>query len=201
VLRRLPVGSVDAALVAALKSGQPDAPAALVEHYGRYVERLVARVMGFDPEVPDLVQEVFVRALECVHDLKDPYSLKGWLGSLAIFTARAWMKRRRFRRRWLRFLPPQELPETASISASPEANETLARTYQALDKLPPDERIAFALRFVDGMQLADVASMVGVSLATIKRRLVRAERRFLDTARRDPLLRERIAMGERWRDR
>jgi RNA polymerase sigma-70 factor (ECF subfamily) len=47
-----------------------------------------------------------------------------------------------------------------------------------MGKLPADERVAFALRFIDGMELTAVATACNVSLATIKRRLSRAQRTF-----------------------
>ena len=51
-----------------------------------------------------------------------------------------------------------------------------------LDRLPVDERIPFALRAIDGMDLREVASACGVSVPTVRRRLARAERRFFALA-------------------
>jgi RNA polymerase sigma-70 factor (ECF subfamily) len=173
----------------------------LVDRYGRYVERLLVRVVGLTPDVPDLLHEVFTRALERVHEIKQPDALKGWLGSLTIFTARAWLRNRRFRRTWLRFLPPEEVPDPVAPVLEPDVQDALRRVYRVLEHLPVDERIAFGLRFMDGMGLRETAELCGVSPATIKRRLSRAEARFLADAGRDPLLRERIERGERWRSR
>jgi RNA polymerase sigma-70 factor (ECF subfamily) len=193
VVRLLPVAHTDAALVAALKGREAGASALLFDRYGAYVERLVVRVVGLDPEVPDLIHEVFARALEGIHGLRESSALKGWIGSIALFTARVFLRNRRTRRRWLRFLAPHDLPEMAATIVSPEVSETLKRTYAILDALPTDERIAFALRFVDGMELTQIAEIAGVSLATIKRRLGRARELFWDAAGKDPLLREHIA--------
>jgi RNA polymerase sigma-70 factor (ECF subfamily) len=41
--------------------------------------------------------------------------------------------------------------------------------------MPAAERVAFCLRYVDGKQLAEVAELCDCSLATIKRRLQKAE--------------------------
>jgi RNA polymerase sigma-70 factor (ECF subfamily) len=191
----------DAPLVAALCSGHPGAPGTLVDRYGRYVERLLVRVVGLTPDLPDLLHEVFTRALERVHEIQQPESLKAWLGSLTIYTARAWLRNRRFRRRWLRFLPPAEVPDAVAPDPEPEVQDALRRVYRVLENLPVDERVAFSLRFMDGMGLRETAELCGVSLATIKRRLGRAEARFLADAGTDPLLRERIERGERWRSR
>lgn len=194
----MPIPEQDAGLVAALRAGHPGAPATLVDRYGTYVERLLVRVVGLRREVPDLLQEVFTRAIESVHDIKQPEALKGWMGSLTIFTARAWLRNQRFRRTWLRFLPPEELPEPSTPAFEPEIHDTLRRVYRVLENLPIDERTAFTLRFMEGLGLRETAELCGVSSATIKRRLGRAETRFVADARRDPLLSERMARGQRW---
>ncbi|HMI84165.1 MAG TPA: RNA polymerase sigma factor [Polyangiaceae bacterium] len=200
VVRLLPVVHTDAVLVASLQAREAGASELLFDRYGAYVERLIVRAVGLDPEVPDLIHEVFARALEGIRSLQESSALKGWIGSIALFTARAFLRNRRTRRRWLSFLAPHDLPDTAATIVSPEVSETLQRTYAVLDTLPADERIAFALRFVEGMELAHIAEMAGVSLATIKRRLVRAQELFWDAAGKDPLLREHIA-DERTRNR
>jgi RNA polymerase sigma-70 factor (ECF subfamily) len=48
------------------------------------------------------------------------------------------------------------------------------------------------------MQLTEVAAACRVSLATVKRRLARAEKRFVDAAKDHPALSERLAHGGRW---
>ncbi len=201
VVHVLPFARDDAALVAALQARQPGTPAILVDRYGGYVERLLTRVVGVDSELPDLIQDVFVQAIFNLKDLRDPSAVKQWLGSLAINTAHSWIRRRRLRRRWVRFDAPSEMPEMKAAVAGPEVNQMLKRTYEILDTLATDERIAFALRFVDGAELTQVADLCGVSLATIKRRLARAEKNFLEAARNDPLLRERVEQSPRWRDK
>jgi RNA polymerase sigma-70 factor (ECF subfamily) len=197
----LPFARNDAELVAALRAGEPGTPAMLVDRYGSYVERLLARVVGIDAELPDLMQDVFVRAISNLKDLRDPAVVKQWLGTLAINTAHVWIRRRRLRRRWVRFESPHDIPEPHAAAAGLEVNQMLRRTYEILDSLPADERIAFALRFVDGMDLREITELTGVSLATVKRRIVKAEKRFLAVARQDPLLQDRVESSPRWRDR
>jgi RNA polymerase sigma-70 factor (ECF subfamily) len=188
----------DAALVGALKARRADAADQLFERYGDYVERLIVRVLGMDGEVPDLINEVFARAFERVDQLQDATALKGWLGSIAIFTARTFLRDRRSRRRFLGFFAPEDLPEVPVRSAPLECSLALTRTYAVLTLLAPDERIAFALRFIDGMSLGEVAEVMDVSVGTVKRRLGSAQQRFVREAERDPLLKELIVNSERW---
>jgi RNA polymerase sigma-70 factor, ECF subfamily len=188
----------DAALVVALRAGSSEAADQLFERYGDYVERLIVRVLGFDGEVPDLINEVFARAFERIQQIEDGTALKGWLGSIAIFTARTFLRDRRSRRRFLGFFAPEELPEIPFRSAPVECSLALSRTYQVLAMLAPDERIAFALRFIDGMSLGEIAQVMAVSLGTVKRRLTRAQQRFVRVAERDPLLKELVENSQRW---
>ena len=102
-------GLRDSELVASLQLGRPEARAALFDAYGEYVERLLIRVLGRDPEIEDLLHDVFVRALANIRKLRDPSRLKAWLGRMTVFVARGALRRRR-RGKWLVFMPAQELP-------------------------------------------------------------------------------------------
>ncbi len=187
----------DAALVSALLQGSAEAPAALYDRYSGFVDRVLIRVLGSDPELRDLLHEVFAEALSCIHKLNDPTRLKSWIAQIAVYTARGAIRRRR-RGRWLKFRPPEAVPEQATEGT---ATETLMlnRVYALLEKLPTEERIAFSLRRLEDMELRDAASAMNVSLATFKRRLSKAEARFLKLAMRDPFLADRALASRRTR--
>jgi RNA polymerase sigma-70 factor, ECF subfamily len=196
-LVRLPVAASDAVVVAALRAHEAAGGATLYDRYHRHVLRVLIRVLGPDADVGDLVQDVFVEAIDCIDKLEDPEALRGWLASIAVFRARAEI-RRRTRARWFPLFANDDLPEKCAPALHPELDEAVRATYRALAKLPADERIAFALRFIDGMQLTDVARACRVSLATIKRRLSRAERRFSAITRTMPELSEWVNGGAAW---
>ncbi len=188
----------NAALVAGLVRGEASAWNELVDRFGPDVERLVGGALGVDSDLADIVQDVFVRVMERIHQLRDPAALRSWIASVAVFAARGHIRRRR-RWRWIRFLAPADIPDVPATTANPENHALLHSTYKLLDTLPENERMAFSLRFISEMELTEVAAACGVSLATIKRRLTRAEAHFLEGARKDPALSERIERGERWR--
>jgi RNA polymerase sigma-70 factor, ECF subfamily len=186
----------DAALVAALTSDDPTARAEIFDRYAPQVQRVLARVLGHDSELADLLHEVFVRALTQIDRLDDPSALKAWLTSIAVFTAREHI-RRRMRGRWLRFFASEDLPDIPFLAAGEEVRESLRATYAVLDRLGVDDRIAFSLRFIEGLDLGEVAAACCVSLNTIKRRLARAEKRFLALAQREPSLHDWLEGGTR----
>jgi RNA polymerase sigma-70 factor, ECF subfamily len=190
----LPAPESDELLVLSLRAHHPDAGTQLFDRYAPHVRRVLVRVMGPDSEILDLVHDVFVTALESVNRLIDPKALRAWLTQIAVFTARARI-RRRVRGRILRFLPFSELPEPELPPADFEASQAMQAVYRVLGGLDTDQRIAFALRFVAGMELTEVAASCGVSLATIKRRLSRAQANFTHLAEKEPALSEWLALA------
>ena len=85
-------------------------------------------------------------------------------------------------------MPSEELPEPAASLPDPTQLEALRSLYKVLDRLGVDDRMALVLRFATGMTLTETAQACGVSLATIKRRLSRAEKALLRWAETEPAL-------------
>jgi RNA polymerase sigma-70 factor (ECF subfamily) len=187
----------DAALMQALRTGHPGAAAVFYDQHSAHVHRTLRAVLGADEEIPDLLQEVFIRALDRIAKLRDIERVRSWLGTIAIFVARAQI-RRRARRSWLRVFSPERTQPSYQDQPASEARLALREVYDVLDGLPVNERMAFVLRFIDGMTLHDAAEACNTSLATIKRRLARAEKQFLAEARKRPALVHWLEDGTRW---
>jgi RNA polymerase sigma-70 factor (ECF subfamily) len=193
----------DSALLVALRAHHPGAKAAFFHRHAAYVERVITRVIGFDRELADIVQDVFLNALSSIHTLRDAAALRPWLAQVATRTARK-VLRTRSRRRWLRLFVDQadeKNAERVTTSTDLATLRALRAVYAVLEALPTDEHIAFALRFIEGMEITEVAAACRVSLSTAKRRLQQAERRFIDEAQRRPELTEWLERGERWKSR
>lgn len=138
---------------------------------------LAFRLMGRDGDTDDLVQEAFARAFVSLHRLKEPQAFAGWLRSILVRAASVMLRRRRvfarlgFGRRALEI----DLDTIVSRSASPEESLELRRVYAAVEKLPAELRLALVLRRVDELSLEEIADLTGASVATVKRRVARAE--------------------------
>jgi RNA polymerase sigma-70 factor (ECF subfamily) len=184
----------DAVLVNEIKRGAPGATTMLFDRYARHVERLVWSLLGPESESEDILHEVFIRAFEGIHGLEDAAKLKGWLTGITVFTSREWI-RRRTRRRWLRFM--DEVPEVPQVSASEEVGEATRAVYGVLSEMDADDRIVFTLRYIEGLELTEVAAATNVSLATVKRRLSDVGKRFVNRAKHFEALRPWLEAG-RW---
>ena len=187
--RRAPIAFVgdEAGLLEGLKRAEPGAQATFFDAYEPAVRRVLARILGVGDELCDAMQECFFRAFRSIEAVEDPKALKSWAMRVAVNVALDQLRQRR-RRRWLVLVGADSWREPSVPTASNELRAVLRATYRVLDRLPGEERVVFALRRIDGMELADVARVCGVSLATVKRRLSRAEDRFFSLAKRRPEL-------------
>jgi RNA polymerase sigma-70 factor (ECF subfamily) len=181
----------DAELVDAFLRSDLRAPSALWDRFYPLVRRVLARAVGPGQDVEDLVQEVFLRLYRKLPALRDPSSLKSFVLSIATRVVQTELRVRWFRR-WLGLFDDGELPEHAADDTDLEAREALDRFYRILDRMSAKHRTAFVLRYVEGLELVDVAEALGVSLATIKRWLPRIAKRVFAQAERDPILRAYI---------
>jgi RNA polymerase sigma-70 factor (ECF subfamily) len=176
-------------LVHALRIGEQGAPGELFDRYGMAIQRVLLRIVGDDPEGSDLLHDTFLRALDHISELRNPRALKSWLNKMAVFTAQEWIRERR---RMGQPQSPDSTPERQSVSPTPESRQAVRAFYAIMDRLPEEERAAFILRFVEEMELTEVAEACGVSLSTARRRIRRAEQRFIRLLPQFPALEERI---------
>ena len=198
-------GATDADIAVALRgdAGAADARKStaavmLFDRHARHVERLLFSLLGPEPDAEDLLHEVFLRAIEGIRDLEDPSKLRSWLTGISVHTAREHI-RRRVRRRWLSFVADvPEPPPTHARVASEEITEATRCTFEVLRGMSADDRVLFSLRFIEGLEMGEIAVACDVSLSTAKRRLKDAERHFLSRARRFPALAPWIEEGGRW---
>jgi RNA polymerase sigma-70 factor (ECF subfamily) len=96
------------------------------------------------------------------------------------------------------FSAPEDLPEIELPGASDEVRSAVGAFYETLARLPIDERVAFSLRYVEGMELTEIAWATETSLSTVKRRLRAADDRFTKLASGRSELVHLLEEGNRW---
>jgi RNA polymerase sigma-70 factor, ECF subfamily len=169
-------GPSDAALAELLRSGSRDAAGAVYDRFSAQVNRWVWRLLGADPEHNDIVQQVFMRILRSGPRLREADKLVPWVHAITVNAVHGELRRRQVRRFFLRDSAPA--PLHGDFVREVEMRDLLVRAKNVIEKLPPGERIAFMLHYVDRHSTAEIAELCGYSLSTAKRRLARATRRF-----------------------
>jgi len=166
----------DASVADLLRSGSREAVAAVYDRFSAAVNRWVWRLLGADPDHDDIVQQVFVRILRAGPHLRESDKLGGWVHAITVNTVHGELRRRQVRRFFWRDSAPAKLH--GDFVHEVEMRDLLVRAKSVIDKLPPGERIAFMLHYVDRHSASEIAELCGYSLSTAKRRLAGAARRF-----------------------
>lgn len=165
-----PVGSAeDEALLRGLVAGDEGAFAELYLRHADAVARIAHRLVG-DGDLDDVVQETFLHAASRAGDLRDPRRLRAWLVTIAVRRAKRVLRRDRWRRRALavwRWVAPE--------AGDRRAQAAVEDLRSVLGTISPADRAAWTLNRVEGASLEETAAACGVSLATVKRRIARAE--------------------------
>lgn len=183
-LATAPDGADDVELVRAVLAGDAQARAAFFDQHAALVQRVLARLLGADGELEDLLHDVFVEAFAGLRGLRDARAIRAWLVGIAAHTARRCIRRRQ-RGRWLMFPGEGALPEPTT-PVGEEAYSELRTIQWLIAQLSVDEQLVLSLRWLEGMQVDEVAQACGLSHSTTKRRLAAAEKRFRALARRHP---------------
>jgi len=150
----------------------------LVEAEQAGLRRIAARLLRDEDEARDLVQTTFADAYERRGSLRDPAAARAWLRRILTTRALNHLRRRRLWRRVREIFGAGDAPEPAAPGPAPDALVMSARRLAAvsrfLDALPARQAAAFTLRYLEGLELGDVALAMGVGRGTVKTHLHRA---------------------------
>ena len=186
----------DAVLVNLAAVGCPEAHVAIWDRYAPLVRSIVRRSIRLESDVEDLVQEVFLQFYRSHTLLRNREALRAFIFAISL---RVTIREIRFRRaRKRERLTEHGGQATGSCFVPPadfEAREAVEGIRAMLDRLDPKDRTAFVLRHVEGLELSEVAGMLDMSLATVKRRLAKIAQRVNAMTRNDQRLVEYL--GER----
>lgn len=173
----------DQRVVDRVLNGEPELFELIMRRYNRRLFRIARSILLNDADAEDAVQDGYVRAYLKLGQFRGPDGFAGWLSR--IITNEALMRRRRE-------APHSEVTTTlerplsqeasmihsGSPAADPEGalHETqLQRLLEtAIDALPEHFRVAFVLREVEQLTVAETAACLGVESTTVKTRVHRA---------------------------
>lgn len=174
------------AIVRSLLTDRARGAALLFDRYERDVNRMVWRLLGADPDHDDVVQHIFCTIIGRITTLRDSEKLDQWVHAVTVNTVYAELRKRQVRRMFIASHPRE--PRLGDLIRDVETRDLLDHARALLDRMPPRERMVFVLHHVEGHTLSEVSELCGFSLATAKRRLSSADRRFGKMIQREPAL-------------
>ena len=169
-------GVSDATLVLASRRGDTQAFAQLVRRYRDHHARFATRLLGDQDDAEDVLQSVFVRAFKHLDKCNDPERFGAWLHRIVVNECRTHATRRN--QRELR-LVRDELVMEGLAQEVPDGDSALREAIDdAVALLPLDQREAFLMKHVEGLEYEQIAELTGVGVSALKMRVKRALERL-----------------------
>jgi RNA polymerase sigma-70 factor (ECF subfamily) len=152
--------------------------------------RQMRKLAGPRPDLEDLVQAAAERALRAWPRYEGRARLSTWSYGVAY---RTFLDHERWYRRWRRRFSSVEEPAERELADGPDGEAAaieVARArslHRALGLLPAPKRAVVVLHDLEGLDLAEVAAIVGANERTVRSRLRDARHRLLTLLKSDPL--------------
>ena len=154
----------------------------VVRVYRSRILRFLLSSLADRDAAESLTQECFLKAWSARHQFRGESSLSTWLTRIAVN-----LMRDHLRSRSLRFwqktrgssLDVMDISDWVPDGrSSPEslavARDSVAAVWRAVGDLSAQQRTVFVLRFVEEMELDEIAGTIGMNLSTVKSHLYRA---------------------------
>ncbi len=136
--------------------------------YERLLYHISYTMLRSDAVCADAVQEALLRAWQRRDTLQKRSAFRAWLCRILVNTCNDMLRRKN---------RVKEVELTEELPAQAESDAAL-QVREALDSLPPDQRAAVMLHYLEGWSVKEIASMLDVPPSTVKSRLMYARKRL-----------------------
>ncbi|MEA5018757.1 MAG: RNA polymerase sigma factor [Gordonibacter sp.] len=139
--------------------------------WGNAVYRLALSQTRSRADAEDVYQDVFLRLFNDRTDFQSAEHVKAWLLRVTVNRCRD-LTKSSWKRRTVAFDPQWDAPDT------PARNEEEADVWDAVGRLPEQQRAAVHLHYVEGYSTEEIARLMGCQPATTRTWLFRARARI-----------------------
>ena len=161
------------------KQGDEDAYAELVRRHSGGLHRAVARILADETEAWDVVQMAFLKAWQKLDRYDSRYSFSTWLYRIGTNLAIDLLRSRTSRDRAHKAGTEHRLRivgngEGAGLRAESQEADGILRKLVGV--LTPQQRSAFVLREMEGLDTSEVAEVLGCSATTVRNHIFQARK-------------------------
>jgi len=173
-------------------AGDEGACTRLVTDHQRMVYQLSLHLLGDHQEALDLSQEVFLRVFRTLSQFRGNSALRTWIYRIVVTQAsnrrRWWRRRHQSRQVGLdEYVATHgDLADSRTFARPDEVTaqrQAARRVWNALDRLPFDQRAILVLREIDGLRYEEIGVALGIAVGTVKSRLARAREHLREQLR------------------
>lgn len=171
----------DADLIARAAEGDHHAFVTLVERHRAMVYRIAYQYAGNPQDADDIAQDVFIKVHRSLSGFRQDAQFTSWLYRVAM-NACIDHGRRRTASVSLDGAQEERAFELPASDPGPEqrtyGREVRQAVEEAVNQLPPQQRLVFTMRHFEEMKLVDIADALGIAEGTVKRQLHSAVHRL-----------------------
>lgn len=169
-------------LIQRIRDGEREAFYQLIHPYERRVYAAAMAILRNEADADDCVQEAVLKAFKNIRQFRAEARFSTWLIQIAVNEAR--MRRRKERPHLVEPIDkeseegnytPRDFADWREIpSEALERKEVRQKLAEALATLDRKYREVFVLRDMEQLNIQETAEMLGISVASVKTRLLRA---------------------------
>lgn len=132
------------------------------------VMALTYRMTGDRDAASDLAQETFLRAWSEIAQYKGEGPVRSWIWKIAATRSLNYLESRSTRVRLEAKSAPDEISESPSAHREMEQEELRKGMLKFMETLPPQQRLAFDLRFYQQLSFEEMSVAMDRALGTVK---------------------------------
>lgn len=157
----------------------------IIDRYQGDIYRMIFYRIRARMDAEDLTQDVFIRVYRNISRIREPRKFRSWLFTIAVNRVNDYLRKKKVRSIFKSSDEGTEFqPDATQFRDQPEALEQVLKedfwrqVGQILKKLSRMEREVFLLRFLDNLNLNEIAQTLKKSESTVKTHLYRALAKF-----------------------
>ena len=161
-------------LIKRARAGDTAAFRQLVESYAGLTGRLAEIFLGERRAAEDVLQETWLDAWRSLGRFQPDKPFRPWICKLVANRCRMALRRGQFKTIPLDNLDLYALPAVEDAAGPVLRAETRAELHEALAELSPENRQILELRYFVGLEVTEIAALLGLPAGTVKSRLHRS---------------------------
>lgn len=166
-----------------------DALEVLVSVYQNAMIGFCTNMLGDLTQAEETAQEIFCVAYQALPRYRQTASVRTWLFSIARKQCFRVLRKRRQRSRIERerqSLIAERSHRTPSLSPEDDPETEIRVIHRGLEQLNKAERSLLLMRYDSGLLITDLSHILGISVASVRRRLARALDHLREVVSNDP---------------
>lgn len=179
----------DLELIDEFRRGEIACFSELVRRYQQKVYWIARRVVGTHEDADDVVQDVFVRVYEALSDFRAESGFFTWMYRITVNVSLNALRKKRVKS----FLRYDEMEEELESADDRSDTHVLQKEYQsileqAIDRLPPKQKMVFMMRYYEEIPYDEMAKMLNKSVGGLKANYFHALKKIQLYVRRESSL-------------